>query len=100
MRDLASVSSLSTEHTDDTASLPTPSRSRAGSDPRLFEESEETAASQVVNALLALGVDTYFGVPGGPVMPLFDAILKAAPEGVKLVESRHETNAAFAAAGY
>jgi acetolactate synthase-1/2/3 large subunit len=64
-----------------------------------FDEPEETAAAQVVNALLALGVDTYFGVPGGPVMPLFDAILKAAPE-VKLVDSRHETNAAFAAAGY
>ncbi len=61
-------------------------------------EPEETAAAQVVSALAAMGVDTYFGVPGGPVMPLFDAILKA--PGVTLIESRHETNAAFAAAGY
>src|SRR5262249_53939865 len=57
-----------------------------------------TAAAQLVRALGAAGIDTYFGVPGGPVMPLFDAILRS--PGAVLVESRHETHAAFAAIGY
>lgn len=62
------------------------------------ERVSETAATQVVNALAAAGVDTYFGVPGGPIIGLFHAIVNA--PGVTLIESRHETNAAFAAAGY
>lgn len=57
-----------------------------------------TAARQMVRALVAAGVDTYFGIPGGPVSPVFDAVL--ATPGARLVESRHETQAAFAAAGY
>src|ERR1700742_3073993 len=56
-----------------------------------------TGADHIVRALADLGVETFFGVPGGPIMPLFDAILRA---GKRLVESRHETHAAFAAAGY
>src|SRR5258708_7412545 len=102
MRDQVSQSLHSSEHPDDgrdSASFPPQSQSLSVPEPQVFAEPEETAAAQVVSALLAVGVDTYFGVPGGPVMPLFDAILKAAPE-VKLVDSRHETNAAFAAAGY
>ena len=62
------------------------------------EPEMETAAAQIVAALEAAGVTTYFGVPGGPVMPLFDAILRSPT--VKLVESRHETNAVFSAVGY
>ncbi len=62
------------------------------------EPEMETAAAQIVAALEAAGVNTYFGVPGGPVMPLFDAILRSPT--VKLVESRHETNAVFSAVGY
>jgi acetolactate synthase-1/2/3 large subunit len=64
----------------------------------LTEPEPETAATQIVNALEAMGVDTYFGLPGGPVMPLFDAILRS--PGATLIESRHETNAVFAAIGY
>jgi acetolactate synthase I/II/III large subunit len=60
--------------------------------------SQRTAAEGLVNALLQAGVDTFFGVPGGPIMPLFDAIL--GNPAVRLVESRHETHAAFEAAGY
>jgi acetolactate synthase-1/2/3 large subunit len=59
---------------------------------------ELPAAHQLVRALVEAGVDTFFGVPGGPVSPVFDAIL--ATEGTRLVESRHETSAAFAAADY
>ncbi len=56
------------------------------------------AADSIVLALVDMGVDTFFGVPGGPVSPIFDAILNC--PRARLIESRHETGAAFAAAGY
>jgi acetolactate synthase-1/2/3 large subunit len=56
------------------------------------------AAHHMVRALIDAGVDTFFGVPGGPVMPVFDAVMEA--EGAHLVESRHESAAGFAAVGY
>ena len=58
----------------------------------------DTAAKHLVSDLLSYGIDTYFGVPGGPVSPLFDAVLRT--ENAKLVESRHETAALFEAIGY
>lgn len=57
-----------------------------------------TAARRVIDALVEAGVDTFFGVPGGPIMPLFDALLRDGR--VHLIESRQESSAAFAAAGY
>ena len=44
-----------------------------------------------------MGINTFFGVPGGPVIPVFDAILTN--KGAELIESRHETTATFAAMG-
>lgn len=58
----------------------------------------DAAAMRLVAALVARGVDTYFGIPGGPVCPIFEA-LRMTP-GVTLIESRHESNAAFAAAAF
>lgn len=55
-----------------------------------------SAARRLVEALVARGVDMFFGIPGGPVCPVFEAI-RLTP-GAHLVESRHETHAAFAAA--
>src|ERR1051325_6891199 len=59
---------------------------------------ELPAAHALVEALVEAGVDTFFGVPGGPVSPLFDAVLQVS--GARLIESRQETHAAFAAADY
>src|SRR5712691_5519117 len=59
---------------------------------------ELPAAHRLVQALVEAGVDTFFGIPGGPVSPVFDAILQV--KGARLIESRHETSAAFAAADY
>ncbi|WP_080599199.1 thiamine pyrophosphate-binding protein [Sorangium cellulosum] len=60
--------------------------------------SDRTGSQSLLDALLAAGVDTFFGVPGGPIIPLFDAILRS--PRARLVESRQETHAAFAAVGY
>jgi acetolactate synthase-1/2/3 large subunit len=56
------------------------------------------AALHLVAALVDAGADTFFGVPGGPVAPIFNAVLQT--EGARLVESRQETAAAFEAAGF
>ena len=55
------------------------------------------AAHWLVQALVAEGVDTLFGYPGGAIMPFYDA-LYGAP--LKHVLVRHEQGAAFAAKGY
>jgi len=57
-----------------------------------------SAARRLVNALVERGVDTFFGIPGGPVCPIFEAI-RCTPKA-RLIESRHESHAAFAAALY
>src|SRR5436305_9877480 len=82
-----------------------PKRSREPSEPQSGVvvaasaiETDAPAAHQLVRALVAAGVDTFFGIPGGPVSPVFDAILRV--KGARLIESRHETSAAFAAADY
>lgn len=59
---------------------------------------EIRAADAIVATLVDMGVDTFFGIPGGPVSPIFDAIMSC--PRARLIESRHETGAAFAAAGY
>jgi acetolactate synthase-1/2/3 large subunit len=58
----------------------------------------KTAARVMIEALVEAGINTFFGIPGGPAAPVFAAIIEV--EGATLVESRHETAAAFEAAGY
>ncbi|CDG85343.1 acetolactate synthase, large subunit, biosynthetic type [Janthinobacterium agaricidamnosum NBRC 102515 = DSM 9628] len=52
----------------------------------------------LIETLLALGVDTVFGYPGGAVLPLYDA-LHAEPR-LRHVLVRHEQAAVHAAEGY
>ncbi len=66
--------------------------------PTLEPQPDAPAAHRLVQALVHAGVETFFGIPGGPVSPVFDAILNT--PGARLIESRHETSAAFAAADY
>jgi acetolactate synthase-1/2/3 large subunit len=100
MREMNALSAQVIDSTDSgRASFAPDSRVVSMAAPSIAVEPEsDTAAAQIVSALEAAGVDTYFGLPGGPVMPLFDAILRS--PGATLVESRHETNAVFAAIGY
>ncbi|MDI4633495.1 biosynthetic-type acetolactate synthase large subunit [Pelomonas sp. V22] len=55
-------------------------------------------AEALVAGLLALGIDTVFGYPGGAVLPLYDA-LHAEPR-LRHVLVRHEQAAVHAAEGY
>lgn len=60
--------------------------------------SRTSAARQVIDHLIQRGVDTFFGIPGGPICPLFEAI--RLHESATLIDSRHESHAAFAACAY
>ncbi|HKY61885.1 MAG TPA: thiamine pyrophosphate-binding protein, partial [bacterium] len=59
---------------------------------------EAAAARRLVDALVKNGVSTFFGVPGGPICPFFEAV-RLDPRA-KMVESRHESYAAFAAVAF
>ncbi|HEX4475486.1 MAG TPA: thiamine pyrophosphate-binding protein [Polyangiaceae bacterium] len=63
---------------------------------RVSSLASDAAARRLVEALVARGVNVFFGIPGGPICPVFEAI-RLTP-GARLVESRHESHAAFAAA--
>ncbi|MCS6913834.1 MAG: thiamine pyrophosphate-binding protein [Myxococcales bacterium] len=58
----------------------------------------QTAAETIVDLLCQHGLTTFFGVPGGPVIPVFDAILRH--RRARLIEPRHETYGTFAAMGF
>ncbi|MCA9679679.1 MAG: response regulator [Kofleriaceae bacterium] len=55
------------------------------------------AADVLVDVLADAGVDVLFGLPGGPISPVHDALLDS---DVRVVTTRHESGALFAAAGY
>jgi acetolactate synthase-1/2/3 large subunit len=57
----------------------------------------KTGAQILVESLLAEGVDTIFGYPGGAVLPIYDALYDA---DLRHILTRHEQGAAHAADGY
>src|SRR5690606_2278436 len=59
---------------------------------------KDSTAMRIVEALIERGVDTFFGIPGGPMCPIVEALRLC--EGATLIEARHEANAGFAAAAY
>ena len=70
-----------------------PSDPRPGRPTRLY-----SAAHLLIDTLVAHGVDTIFGYPGGAVLPLYDALHE---EGrLRHVLVRHEQAAVHAAEGY
>jgi acetolactate synthase-1/2/3 large subunit len=58
---------------------------------------KKTGAQVLVESLLAQGVDTIFGYPGGAALPIYDALYDA---DIKHYLTRHEQGAAHAADGY
>ncbi len=59
---------------------------------------EKSGADILIETLLAQGVDTVFGYPGGAVLPIYDALFQH-PK-IRHVLVRHEAAAAHAAEGY
>src|SRR6478735_10436032 len=58
-------------------------------------------ADLLVAYLQQLGIDYVFGVPGGAIEPIYNALAKSSRRGgPRPVVARHETGAAFMADGY
>lgn len=70
--------------------------SRAGSSGRNGRIT--TGAKAIVWSLEELGVTDIFGIPGGNVMPLYDALIDSS--ALRHILTRHEQGAGHAAAGY
>lgn len=61
----------------------------------------ESLADRLVCELAQIGITTYFGVPGGAIEPLFDALARQERQGnIRLIPMRSEAAAGFAADGY
>lgn len=58
---------------------------------------ERTGAQLVIDALVACGVDTIWGYPGGAIMPMYDALVGSP---LQHILTRHEQGAVHAADGY
>lgn len=55
----------------------------------------------LISYLEQLGVEYVFGIPGGPIEPLYNALARSERRGgPRAVVTRHETGAAFMADGY
>ncbi len=59
---------------------------------------ERRVADVLVDTLVQAGVTTFFGVPGGAISSVYDAL--GARDDVRLINARHETGAVFAAMGF
>ncbi len=64
-------------------------------------EMKKELSDLLLNYLEQIGVEYVFGVPGGAIEPLYDALARSARRGgPHAVVARHETGAAFMAEGY
>lgn len=62
---------------------------------------EKTLADLLIDYLAQLSVDFVFGIPGGAIEPLYNALaLSMRNSGPRPILARHETGAAFMADGY
>ncbi|TQV77059.1 thiamine pyrophosphate-binding protein [Aliikangiella marina] len=67
----------------------------------VYTQSTKDNADLIIEYLKALGIEYVFGVPGGAIEPLFNALARNEQSGgPKLVVARHECGAAFMAEGY
>lgn len=64
-----------------------------------MEKQKITGSEALLKTLIAEGVDTIFGYPGGQAIPIFDSLYDYQEE-LKLVLVRHEQGATHAAQGY
>jgi len=64
-----------------------------------MDKQKITGSEALLKALIAEGVDTIFGYPGGQAIPMFDSLYDYQDQ-LKLVLVRHEQGATHAAQGY
>lgn len=77
-------------------SLHIPDMRRPASEPEIFE-----GGDLILNHLEQLGVEYVFGIPGGAIEPLYNALARSERRGgIRAITARHETGAAFMAEGY
>src|SRR5207249_3094274 len=55
-------------------------------------------ADVLVDILAEQGVEVVFGIPGGAIAPIYDALLDK-PK-IRVITNKHEMSSMFAAAGY
>jgi acetolactate synthase I/II/III large subunit len=90
-----------TNVTPEPASLAAASRNDVIFPVRLNPLVEVEVAELVVSCLELAGVEYVFGVPGGAVEPLYNALARSERRGgPRAVVARHETGAAYMADGY
>ncbi len=65
----------------------------------MSEKKQMNGSHALMQSLLAEGVDTIFGYPGGAIMPVFDALYDY-HDKIKYVLTRHEQGTVHAAQGY
>jgi len=66
-----------------------------------FAMETDSLADWLVIQLERLGITTYFGVPGGAIEPLLNALARRQRKGrIEIIPTRSEAGAAFAADGY
>ena len=71
------------------------------SDDTQVESRAQDNADLIIEYLKALNVEYVFGVPGGAIEPLYNALSRnEASGGPKIIVARHEAGAAFMAEGY
>jgi acetolactate synthase-1/2/3 large subunit len=75
-----------------------PKSTRAGNAGALPRPAARTAVQLLLAYLEQEGVDTVFGIPGGPLMPFYEAMFAGGK--IRPVITKHEEGAAFMADGY
>ncbi|MCS4489778.1 MULTISPECIES: acetolactate synthase large subunit [unclassified Corynebacterium] len=75
-----------------------PSPATVASRAKAAQPERMTGADAVVRTLEMLGTDIVFGLPGGAVLPLYDALYKSTK--LRHILVRHEQGAGHAATGY
>lgn len=58
---------------------------------------QHRVADRLVDLLEAEGIDTIYGIPGGAIAPIYDALVD---RPLRVVHARHETSALFMALGH
>lgn len=69
--------------------------------PNILALPQPTYADLLVDFIHQMGIDAVFGVPGGAIEPLYDALARSGRSGgPSIFTARHESGAAFMADGY